>query len=39
MVGALPGMQTRSRLYELLGYQDYAGFDSAAHDLTLPPGT
>ncbi|AIA01802.1 hypothetical protein DC74_1286 [Streptomyces noursei] len=39
MVGALPGMQIRSRLYELLGYQDYARFDSAVHDFTLPPGT
>ncbi|KWT59034.1 methylisocitrate lyase [Streptomyces albus subsp. albus] len=32
-------MQTRSRLYELLGYGDYAAFDSAVHDFTLPPGT
>ncbi|MFI9228016.1 methylisocitrate lyase [Streptomyces rimosus] len=35
----LPRMQTRSRLYELLGYEDYAAFDSAVHDFTLPPGT
>ncbi len=35
----LPRMQTRSRLYELLGYGDYAAFDSAVHDFTLPPGT
>ncbi|MFD7826792.1 methylisocitrate lyase [Kitasatospora sp. NPDC059803] len=34
----LPRMQTRSRLYELLGYQDYAAFDSAVFDFTLPPG-
>lgn len=39
MVGALPGMQIRSRLYDLLGYQDYARFDSAVHDFTLLPGT
>jgi methylisocitrate lyase len=35
----LPRMQTRSRLYELLGYEDYAAFDSAVYDVTLPPGT
>ncbi|MEU0854275.1 methylisocitrate lyase [Streptomyces griseofuscus] len=35
----LPRMQTRSRLYELLGYADYSAFDSAVHDFTLPPGT
>ena len=35
----LPRMQTRSRLYELLGYADYTAFDSAVHDFTLPPGT
>ncbi|MYQ75954.1 MULTISPECIES: methylisocitrate lyase [unclassified Streptomyces] len=35
----LPRMQTRSRLYELLGYEDYAAFDSAVFDFTLPPGT
>nr|WP_145487359.1 MULTISPECIES: methylisocitrate lyase [Streptomyces] len=34
----LPRMQTRSRLYELLGYADYAAFDTAVHDFTLPPG-
>lgn len=34
----LPRMQTRSRLYELLGYEDYAAFDSAVVDFTLPPG-
>ncbi|WP_199571808.1 methylisocitrate lyase [Streptomyces murinus] len=34
----LPRMQTRSRLYELLGYADYSAFDSAVHDFTLPPG-
>ncbi|MER8256645.1 methylisocitrate lyase [Streptomyces albidoflavus] len=35
----LPRMQTRSRLYEHLGYADYAAFDRAVHDFTLPPGT
>lgn len=35
----LPCMQTRSRLYELLGYEQYAAFDSAVFDFTLPPGT
>lgn len=34
----LPRMQTRSRLYELLGYEEYAAFDSAVFDFTLPPG-
>lgn len=34
----LPRMQTRSRLYEVLGYEDYAAFDSAVFDFTLPPG-
>ncbi|MBH1938860.1 methylisocitrate lyase [Streptomyces sp. AV19] len=35
----LPRMQSRSRLYELLGYEEYAAFDSAVFDFTLPPGT
>ncbi|MGW7573310.1 methylisocitrate lyase [Streptomyces sp. NPDC054765] len=35
----LPRMQTRSRLYEVLGYEDYSAFDSAVFDFTLPPGT
>ncbi|MEU5049135.1 methylisocitrate lyase [Streptomyces sp. NPDC021096] len=35
----LPRMQTRSRLYELLGYDEYAAFDSTVFDFTLPPGT
>ncbi|MFE7607354.1 methylisocitrate lyase [Streptomyces celluloflavus] len=35
----LPRMQTRFRLYEVLGYEDYAAFDSAVFDFTLPPGT
>ncbi|WP_103503793.1 MULTISPECIES: methylisocitrate lyase [unclassified Streptomyces] len=35
----LEKMQTRSRLYELLGYEEYAAFDSSVHDFTLPPGT
>ncbi|SFE48098.1 methylisocitrate lyase [Actinacidiphila alni] len=34
----LPRMQTRSRLYEVLGYEDYTAFDSAVFDFTLPPG-
>ncbi|MFF0738783.1 methylisocitrate lyase [Streptomyces sp. NPDC004111] len=34
----LPRMQTRSRLYQVLGYEDYAAFDSAVYDFTLPPG-
>ncbi|MEU6480388.1 methylisocitrate lyase [Streptomyces sp. NPDC047017] len=34
----LPRMQTRSRLYELLGYEEYSAFDSAVYDFTLPPG-
>ncbi|MFE0045304.1 methylisocitrate lyase [Streptomyces albireticuli] len=34
----LPRMQTRSRLYELLGYEEYTAFDSAVFDFTLPPG-
>ncbi|MFE3996027.1 methylisocitrate lyase [Streptomyces goshikiensis] len=34
----LPRMQTRSRLYEVLGYEDYSAFDSTVFDFTLPPG-
>ncbi|MGW7297049.1 methylisocitrate lyase [Streptomyces sp. NPDC054829] len=34
----LPRMQTRSRLYELLGYDEYSAFDSSVFDFTLPPG-
>jgi methylisocitrate lyase len=34
----LPRMQTRSHLYELLGYEGYSAFDSAVFDFTLPPG-
>ncbi|MFD0400528.1 methylisocitrate lyase [Kitasatospora sp. NPDC127121] len=34
----LPRMQTRSRLYELLGYEQYAAFDTSVFDFTLPPG-
>ncbi|MFE3629550.1 methylisocitrate lyase [Streptomyces goshikiensis] len=34
----LPRMQTRSRLYEVLGYEDYGAFDSSVFDFTLPPG-
>ncbi|WP_069813196.1 methylisocitrate lyase [Streptomyces sp. TP-A0874] len=35
----LPRMQTRSRLYEVLGYEEYTAFDSAVFDFTLPPGS
>ncbi|MCB5907362.1 methylisocitrate lyase [Streptomyces pinistramenti] len=35
----LPRMQSRSRLYELLGYEEYTAFDTAVFDFTLPPGT
>ncbi|THA86610.1 methylisocitrate lyase [Streptomyces sp. A0592] len=35
----LERMQSRSRLYEVLGYEQYAAFDSAVFDFTLPPGT
>ncbi|MFH8635793.1 methylisocitrate lyase [Streptomyces goshikiensis] len=34
----VPRMQTRSRLYEVLGYEDYGAFDSTVSDFTLPPG-
>ncbi|MFF8831187.1 methylisocitrate lyase [Streptomyces sp. NPDC015131] len=34
----LDRMQTRSRLYDVLGYERYAAFDSAVYDFTLPPG-
>ncbi|MFJ1614674.1 MULTISPECIES: methylisocitrate lyase [unclassified Streptomyces] len=34
----LPRMQTRTRLYDVLGYEDYTTFDSAVFDFTLPPG-
>ncbi|MFE6667264.1 methylisocitrate lyase [Streptomyces sp. NPDC057697] len=34
----LPRMQTRARLYELLGYEEYTAFDSTVFDFTLPPG-
>lgn len=34
----MPRMQTRSRLYEVLGYADYDTFDSAVFNFTLPPG-
>jgi methylisocitrate lyase len=34
----LPRMQTRSRLYEVLGYEQYASFDTNVFDFTLPPG-
>ncbi|MFB9834562.1 methylisocitrate lyase [Actinoallomurus acaciae] len=35
----LPRMQTRSRLYELLAYEEYTVFDSAVFDFTLPNDT
>ncbi|MEU1276787.1 methylisocitrate lyase [Streptomyces sp. NPDC005805] len=35
----LERMQTRSRLYEVLGYEQYTAFDAAVFDFTLPPGT
>ncbi|MFG3258457.1 methylisocitrate lyase [Streptomyces sp. NPDC048172] len=34
----LPSMQTRARLYEVLGYADWTAFDHTIHDFTLPPG-
>ncbi|MEV6723750.1 methylisocitrate lyase [Streptomyces xanthochromogenes] len=34
----VPRMQTRSRLYEVLGYADYTAYDNAVADFTLPPG-
>ncbi|MFD7537589.1 methylisocitrate lyase [Streptomyces sp. NPDC059819] len=34
----VPHMMTRSRLYELLGYDEYASFDSSVFDFRLPPG-
>jgi methylisocitrate lyase len=33
--GLLDRMQTRARLYELLGYGDYAAFDRDVHDFEL----
>ncbi|MFG3530884.1 methylisocitrate lyase [Streptomyces sp. NPDC047917] len=35
--GLLEGMQTRSRLYEVLDYESYGSFDAAVFDFTLPP--
>lgn len=35
--GSVGHMQTRSRLYELLGYADYSAFDQSVFDFTLPP--
>jgi methylisocitrate lyase len=31
--GLLDRMQTRARLYELLGYADYAAFDEDVHNF------
>jgi methylisocitrate lyase len=36
--GLVPRMQTRSRLYELLGYEDYAVFDAGVFTFDLPNG-
>jgi methylisocitrate lyase len=33
--GLVDRMQTRARLYELLGYRDYAAFDRRVHDFEL----
>ncbi|MFD9520367.1 methylisocitrate lyase [Streptomyces sp. NPDC059979] len=35
----LPRMQSRSRLYEVLGYGAYSAFDQGVFDFTLPPGS
>ncbi|MYT23661.1 methylisocitrate lyase [Streptomyces sp. SID7760] len=35
--GLVEGMQTRSRLYEVLDYESYGAFDAAVFDFTLPP--
>jgi methylisocitrate lyase len=35
--GLLDGMQTRSRLYEVLDYESYGSFDATVFDFTLPP--
>ncbi|MFE7095632.1 methylisocitrate lyase [Streptomyces erythrochromogenes] len=35
----LPGMQTRSRLYEVLDYGAYSAFDAHVFGFPLPPGT
>jgi methylisocitrate lyase len=35
---AVPQMQTRSRLYELLDYEGYTTFDSSVYDFTLEGG-
>ncbi len=34
----VPRMQTRGRLYDLLGYADYRAFDAGVADFTLPTG-
>ncbi len=34
----VPRMQTRGRLYDLLGYADYRAFDAGVADFTLPEG-
>jgi methylisocitrate lyase len=33
--GLVDRMQTRARLYELLGYGDYTAFDRRVHDFEL----
>ncbi|MGE7385187.1 methylisocitrate lyase [Streptomyces sp. NPDC004126] len=35
--GLVEGMQTRSRLYEVLDYESYGAFDAAVFDFTLSP--
>jgi methylisocitrate lyase len=35
---AVPGMQTRSRLYELVDYESYNRFDSSVFNFTVPDG-
>jgi methylisocitrate lyase len=37
--GLVPDMHTRTRLYEVLGYADYARFDASVFDFTVPTGT
>jgi methylisocitrate lyase len=31
-------MRSPFRLHELFGYEEYAAFDEAVHNFTLPPG-
>jgi methylisocitrate lyase len=34
----VPRMQTRGRLYDLIGYSDYRAFDAGVADFTIPGG-